>query len=231
MAPWFGRIGMVLLLLVAGVRGAAAQGPPGPVTLDSIAVIGNQRNTPTSIIAASGLVLNQQVNYRQVQRAIQSLFATGQFDDVSVAQVDTAGRTILQITVRERPLLEQWVIRGAEQIDPNTVRGKISVPVGRPVDRAGQLLGRPPRLRDDGRVGEFVALLPQGGDQLHRPTLFGIDALADGVGIAQREEALLARRRRRIDGFARGPRRRRGDGGASGVEADEGEEGNEDEGE
>jgi len=136
-APWFGRIGMVLLLLVAGVRGAAAQGPPGPVTLDSIAVIGNQRNTPTSIIAASGLVLNQQVNYRQVQRAIQSLFATGQFDDVSVAQVDTAGRTILQITVRERPLLEQWVIRGAEQIDPNTVRGKISVPVGRPVDRAG----------------------------------------------------------------------------------------------
>lgn len=129
-------LGLVLLLALAS--GAVAQGPPPPrpVTLDSVAVSGNQRNTANSIIAASGLVLNQPVNYRQVQRAIQALFATGQFDDVSVAQVDTAGRTVLHFTVVERPLLEQWVIRGAEKIDPNTIRGRISVPQGRPIDRA-----------------------------------------------------------------------------------------------
>lgn len=127
---------MLVVVWLAGGARAEAQGPPGPVTLDSITVSGNERNTATAIIAASGLVLNQQVNYRQVQRAIQALFATGQFDDVSVAQVDTAGRTILAITVRERPLLEAWVIRGAEKIDPNTIRGRVSVPQGRPVDRA-----------------------------------------------------------------------------------------------
>jgi len=126
------------MALALGTSRAGAQGPPapGPITLDSIAVAGNQRNTPTSIIAASGLVINQEVNYRQVQRAIQALFATGQFDDVSVAQQDAGGRTVLLITVTERPLLEQWVIRGAEKIDPGTIRGRVSVPIGRPIDRA-----------------------------------------------------------------------------------------------
>ncbi len=119
-----------------GAATAAAQGTPVPITLDSIAVTGNARNTANAVIAASGLVLNQQVNYRQVQRAIQALFATGQFDDISVAQENVDGRTVLVFAVKERPLLEQWVIRGAEQIDPNTVRGRVSVPIGRPVDRA-----------------------------------------------------------------------------------------------
>jgi outer membrane protein insertion porin family len=125
------------VLLLAGTAGAAgAQAQPGTLTLDSIGVTGNQRNTTPAIIAASGLVLNQPLNYRQVQRAIRALFQTGQFDDVAVEQLDVDGRTVLVFQVRERPLLERWVIRGAELIDPNTIRGRVNVPEGRPIDRA-----------------------------------------------------------------------------------------------
>jgi hypothetical protein len=130
------RLVAAVLLLAGTAGGAGAQAQPGTLTLDSIGVTGNQRNTTPAIIAASGLVLNQPLNYRQVQRAIRALFQTGQFDDVAVEQLDVDGRTVLVFQVRERPLLERWVIRGAEQIDPNTIRGRVNVPEGRPIDRA-----------------------------------------------------------------------------------------------
>lgn len=129
----------VLALLLACLAGpAAAQVPaaPAPPPIDSIAVSGHARNTAESIIAASGLLRYQPANYRQIQRAIRALFQTGQFDDVAVDQAEAGGRLVLHIRVVERPLLERWVIRGAEKIDPGTVRGRVSVPEGRPVDRA-----------------------------------------------------------------------------------------------
>lgn len=123
------------LAVVSAASSLTAQTPTPPV-VDSIAVRGAERNTPQSVVALSGILLNQSINYRQVQRAIQALFGSGQFDDVQVRQRDLAGRLIIEIEVVERPILERWLIRGAEQIDPNTVRGRVSVPEGRPVDRA-----------------------------------------------------------------------------------------------
>jgi len=42
------------------------------------------------VLEQSGLTPGRPLGYRDVQRAIQTLYATGQFDDVRVAQ-DTAG--------------------------------------------------------------------------------------------------------------------------------------------
>lgn len=132
---WLARAVGLAVLLGAGAPALAAQGPPAPV-VDSVAVSGAVRNTPASIIALAGLAPGQTVNYRQLQRAIRSLFASGQFEDVQMRQRDLAGRLVLEIEVVERPILERWLVRGAEQIDPNVVRARVAVPEGRPVDRA-----------------------------------------------------------------------------------------------
>jgi len=130
------------LLVSLWAAPAAAQGPPPLVPVDSIAVTGNVRNTTDAVILVSGLLRNQPAPYRQIQRAIRALFLTGQFDDVSVEQADVGGRLVLTIRVRERPILERWVIRGATLIDPNTVRGRVQVAEGRPVDRAAIAVAR-----------------------------------------------------------------------------------------
>ena len=127
------------VLLAAGVAlcGAAlpafAQDTP-PV--DSLVVEGNRRVSTEQIIQSSGLVLYQPANYRTIQRAIQALFATGQFDDVQVEQRGGESKLVLAIVVKERPVLQRWAVRGAEQVSESQVRSKIVLLEGRPIDRA-----------------------------------------------------------------------------------------------
>lgn len=128
-------LALAALLAAGGATVLGAQVPAQQV-IDSLAVTGAVRNTPEAVLTFAGLQVGQAVNYRTVQRAIQSLFLTGQFDDVRVRQRDVGGRLLLEVQVAERPLLERWVIRGAEQVDPNQVRARVNVPEGRPVDRA-----------------------------------------------------------------------------------------------
>jgi len=126
--------------LSLGVPAAAPgqQTPPGqaPPTIDSIVVEGNERVAGDQIVTTSGLAVGQQINYRSIQRAIEALFRTGQFDDVLVEQRGGTERLILAIRLVERPILGRWAIRGAEKVGEGQVRGKVSVLEGRPIDRA-----------------------------------------------------------------------------------------------
>jgi outer membrane protein insertion porin family len=124
---------VVALLLGAG-RASAQETASPPV--DSIAVEGAVRNTAHQIISFSNVQRYQPITYRGVQRAIQGLFATGQFDDVRVEQRQIAGNLVLVLVVKERPLLQKWTLKGVERVDEGTVRRKISLPEGRPLDRA-----------------------------------------------------------------------------------------------
>ncbi|OLC44916.1 MAG: hypothetical protein AUH75_00190 [Gemmatimonadetes bacterium 13_1_40CM_4_65_7] len=117
-----------------GVGGVAAVAVPVP---DSIAVVGQRRVTPATIIQTSGLVPGRAINYRDVQRAIQALYATGQFNDVQINQTQTpAGKNVLTIQVRERPQLVKWAIRGVERLPEHAVRDKVQFTEGRPLDPA-----------------------------------------------------------------------------------------------
>jgi outer membrane protein insertion porin family len=127
-------LGFILVGLAAAAP-IAAQQPGSPPTIDSITVVGAVRNTPQQIVSVSGLQLNQQATYRTVQRAIQALFASGQFDDVRMDQHQVDGKFILSIVVVERPLLQRWALKGVEAVDEGTVRRRISVPEGKPLDR------------------------------------------------------------------------------------------------
>jgi outer membrane protein insertion porin family len=123
------------LLLGLGGRVTAQDAPAGPPPVDSIAVEGAVRVPGVQIITLGGIQLGQQINYRDIQRALQNLFQTGQFDDVRVEQRGTFDRLVLVYVVRERPLLSGWSVRGAEKLFESEVRGKVRVTEGKPIDR------------------------------------------------------------------------------------------------
>lgn len=128
-----------LLTLSASPSVLAGQEPaglPAPL-LDSVAVEGNSRLTAQQILGSSGLVVGQPTNYRDIQRAITALFRTGQFDDVAIGQVDDpAERAILVIRVRERPILSRWAVKGVERLSERSVKDRVKLAAGRPLDRA-----------------------------------------------------------------------------------------------
>jgi outer membrane protein insertion porin family len=122
-APVFGQDGVP-------VTGACA-------TPDSVVFRGNQRISDAMLRGDAGIAPKSAVNYRLLQRAIKNLFATGQFEDVGVTCEPGAGnRSVLVFTVRERPVLGDVNVVGVDQLSPGTVRDRVDLLVGRPVDPA-----------------------------------------------------------------------------------------------
>ncbi len=107
-----------------------------PAPVDSIVVEGNARMTAAQVVGSSGLVAHQPANYRDIQRAISALFKTGQFDDVTVEQRNVGGRLFLALKVKERPVLASWAVRGYERIPEGSVRDRVKLTAGTPLDRA-----------------------------------------------------------------------------------------------
>jgi outer membrane protein insertion porin family len=133
-----GRLSPVVVIGFALLvpRPARAQGEPASARLDSIAVTGNRRVSRNAIVQASGLTLGRALSYRDVQRAIQDLYATGQFDDIRIATDTAAGQSILVVVVRERPVLLKWNVRGVAHLAEHTVKDKVELAEGRPMDPA-----------------------------------------------------------------------------------------------
>jgi outer membrane protein insertion porin family len=130
----------ILLALTAcwlpfGAQAVLSAQDAGPPSVDSIVVQGNQRLTPSQIIGSSGIIVHQPINYRDIQRAITSLFRTGQFDDVLVEQRNAGKRLLLVIRVKERPILEKWAVRGVNRLSEGEVKGRVRLTEGRPLDR------------------------------------------------------------------------------------------------
>ena len=127
----------VLLLCAVALapRPAPAQGEGGGRLPDSIAVVGVRRVSRQTVLLTAGLVPGRTANYRDIQHAIQALYASGQFDDIRIDQ-DTAGPGILIIQVKERPVVAHWTVRGVNRLSEHTVRDRAQVITGRPIDPA-----------------------------------------------------------------------------------------------
>ena len=106
-------------------------------TPDSIAFRGTVRTTDATLREEAGVVPGP-VNYRALERAIKSLYALGQFEDVQAScEVNPGGtRAQLVFTVRERPLLSAVDVAGTDRVPQNTVRDRVDLLVGRPLDPA-----------------------------------------------------------------------------------------------
>ncbi len=109
---------------------------------DSIAVRGNDHVDEATIRGDAGLVAGANLNYRDIQRAIRAIFATGQFDDVKITCNPASGagtRTVVAITVKERPVLSDVRIEGVDRVSNKAVRDRIEIPEARPLNpRAGE---------------------------------------------------------------------------------------------
>lgn len=94
------------------------------------------------VFAVSGLHSGATLNFPTIQRAIRDLFATGDFDDVSIrcGVPEGAGRVAIVVTVRERPLLGEVHVVGARQVSPSAVEDRVDLLLGRPVNPAAVAL-------------------------------------------------------------------------------------------
>jgi outer membrane protein insertion porin family len=129
------------LLVCAGlgvlVEAGHAQVPTEESTvLDSIAVLGNTRTPTSNVLAIAGIPTGKAISYRDIQRALQALYATGQYDDIRILQGMVGGQEVLRIELLERPLLSGWSVRGVDQLSESAVRSRIKMIPLRPVDPA-----------------------------------------------------------------------------------------------
>src|SRR2546422_6304735 len=92
------KVSVVISLasVVVAPRAMRAQGEAA-VAPDSIVVLGLRRVDRKQVLEQSGLSPGRPLGYRDVQRAIQALYGTGQFADVRVAQDTGQGRQLLVI--------------------------------------------------------------------------------------------------------------------------------------
>lgn len=127
--------GLAVVAMLLAARPLAAQNPPQPPAIDTIMVEGNARITADQVVLVSGLFLHSRPAYRDIQRAIKNLFATGQFDDVRIEERHPNDLFGLAIIVRERPLLRGWEVTGARKLPAHEIRALIRLLPGRPVDR------------------------------------------------------------------------------------------------
>ena len=126
-----GAVCGLLCLLPQVAGGQTAQQIP-----DSIAVRGNRRVSRETIVSTAGLVAGRPVGYRDVQHALQALFATGQFQDIRIDADTSNARSVLAISVRERPILIKWTLKGTDKISDRSVRERVTLFEGRPLDPA-----------------------------------------------------------------------------------------------
>lgn len=132
------RLSLTLLVgvVMLAPRLCEAQGEQTARPVDSIVVVGARRDDPQQVIQTSGFVIGRAFSYRDVQRAIRALYATGQYDDVQVHEQLAGGRRLLIITVHERPLLVRWSLRGVKHVSESKLRAKAQLPEGRALDPA-----------------------------------------------------------------------------------------------
>jgi outer membrane protein insertion porin family len=127
----------LLALMAAGTPVLAQEGATGACTTpDSIAVAGNARVSAETVRNSAGLAPRTTLNYRDIQRAIKALFATGQFEDVAVvcSVPPQVPKATLSLVVRERPLLSGITVSGPERVSEKDVRERLTLPTGRPLD-------------------------------------------------------------------------------------------------
>jgi outer membrane protein assembly factor BamA len=105
------------------------------VRVDSVAVSGALRFSDEGVRRIAGLRPGEVVNGPDVQAAIQRLFATGEFEDVTI-RVTAREPNIFFIDVTERPLVGQFLFDGLEHLSESTVRDSVGLIGGTALDPA-----------------------------------------------------------------------------------------------
>ncbi|HMG01000.1 MAG TPA: outer membrane protein assembly factor BamA, partial [Gemmatimonadaceae bacterium] len=134
--PKFAPLVLALVAVSAASLRAQETAPGVCSTPESIIVTGNSRVDSAAARSTSGLATGEPLNVHDLQTGIKALYATGQFDDVQIiCRVSPAtGKAALVIQVKERPILTDYKVIGADRVSPKDVKEKLAFPTGGPVD-------------------------------------------------------------------------------------------------
>ncbi len=91
------------------------------VRIDSIAARGNVRLAEQAVAGVAGIRPGTQNSWIDIQRAVKNLWATGQYEDISVSIDGSSGRNLLIIEVLERPVTRLVRITGLESVSEDDV--------------------------------------------------------------------------------------------------------------
>ncbi|UCC85115.1 MAG: outer membrane protein assembly factor BamA [Gemmatimonadota bacterium] len=143
------------------------------VRVDSIAVTGNTRLATPAVLSELGFRAGDEITYTVVQRGVQRLMATGEYDDVRIyASDDALGRTTLTVNLVERPTIVSYRFEGLEHIGSGAIRDTVGLESGLPLSPAavhevGYLIRA--ELAEQGYMAAMVDTLLVPGD---RPGLY-----------------------------------------------------------
>lgn len=113
--------------------------PPGVqrVRVDSIHVSGNTRLGTPAVLSELGVRAGDEVAYSDIQRGVQRLISTGEYDDVRVYAVDDPmGRTTLVVDLVERPTIVSYRFEGLQHIGSGGIRDTVGLESGMPLSPA-----------------------------------------------------------------------------------------------
>ena len=119
------------------VRQIAAQDVTGRCTTpDTVAIVGNARVADQRIRTEVGFPAGVTLSFPVIQRGIKALYALNEFDDVDVScdLTSAPGKAIVVVAVRERAVLGDLKVTGPVNVSERTVREKIDLLIGRPID-------------------------------------------------------------------------------------------------
>ena len=140
----FRRISLALSLSAVSTV-AMAQEPGGQsscAVADTVVVRGNTRVDEPTIRAEAGLIAGTQINAKIVGRAVKALYATGQFNQITIGcEIGANNKVALVVDVAERPLLTDATVVGAKKISERSVRDHLGLEFAKPLDPAAVTRG------------------------------------------------------------------------------------------
>src|SRR5688500_19943501 len=111
---------IAILAVPSGAQEGAREGAPGAcASPEAVEVTGNSRVDTSAVRSSSGLTIGATLSVTDVQRAIKSLYGTGQYDDVHLVcrlLLDKKAPLVRQVRARPRPPAEQ--VRGDDSAAP-----------------------------------------------------------------------------------------------------------------
>src|SRR4051812_32186596 len=128
----------VLGILLAGSAAQAQDATAGIcATPDSIAFRGQTTVSESDLRSGIGIAPKTAISSRVLRRALSDLYATNKFEsDLHATCEIVGGKSILIFHVRERPVLSDVTVVGAEKVSPSAVRDRVDLLVGKPIDPA-----------------------------------------------------------------------------------------------
>ena len=124
-----------VVLAASPERLSAWQGQQGIVLVDTVIVEGaSQRIQDQSVSAIFGIQAGSEITYRDIQRGIKALYATGQFSDI-VVRARGASPVELVVQVEEYPRVRSVQINGLESLSAREVRDTTNLEAGFPVNQ------------------------------------------------------------------------------------------------